>query len=170
MKNCEVALRSASVRAMPSVPRMWLNLLVASLRIGGWVGFSTSSGVNPPPWIMNPGIDPMEDGPAIETFVDVLQEVVDRDRRAILEQLHRDVAERGRDDGGGIAGRRGQRRGLWRGQRLWRRSEDRQQHEQRHTDRSYQPHAAFPDPPTAARDTIRLSLVQFKWMDRLWQL
>ena len=44
------------VRAIASVPRTLLSPLVASFWIGGWVGFSTSSAVNPPPWIMNPGM------------------------------------------------------------------------------------------------------------------
>ena len=56
MKNWLSALSGSFVRAMATVPRELRRPFFASFLIGPWVGFSSSSGVNPPPWIMKPGI------------------------------------------------------------------------------------------------------------------
>jgi hypothetical protein len=52
MKNWLVALSGAFMRAMATAPRAFRRPFRASFRMGAWVGFSSSSGVYPPPWIM----------------------------------------------------------------------------------------------------------------------
>jgi hypothetical protein len=42
--------------------------------------------------------DAMKDRPIVESFLDILQEVLHADRRTLLVQLHRDVAHRRLDD------------------------------------------------------------------------
>ncbi|MQM40307.1 hypothetical protein KBTX_04354 [wastewater metagenome] len=56
MKNCEVALSTAWVRAIDSVPRSLSSPLSASFSMGSRVGLRCISSVNPPPWITNPGM------------------------------------------------------------------------------------------------------------------
>src|SRR5437870_12419128 len=56
MKNCAVALFGSLVRAIAIEPRRLRRPWRASFRMGGEVGFSFSSAVIPPPWIMKPGI------------------------------------------------------------------------------------------------------------------
>ena len=52
MKNWEVALSTAWVRAMARVPRVFFRPFAASFLIGPRVFFASISGVIPPPWIM----------------------------------------------------------------------------------------------------------------------
>ena len=56
MKNWSVALLGSLVRAIATAPRSLRSRLRASLRIGARWGFSSISGVKPPPWIMKSGI------------------------------------------------------------------------------------------------------------------
>ena len=56
MKNWQVALSTIMVRAIAMVPRALEPASFASFLMGSWVAFWFMSGVNPPPWIMNPGI------------------------------------------------------------------------------------------------------------------
>ncbi|MNC98467.1 hypothetical protein D3C83_164300 [compost metagenome] len=56
MKNCEVAECGSEVRAMAMVPISFFRPLLASFLIGSRVGLWARSAVNPPPWIMKPGI------------------------------------------------------------------------------------------------------------------
>ena len=51
-KNWQVALSTTLVRAIATVPTVFLSPLSASFLIGGLVGFWCMSGVMPPPWIM----------------------------------------------------------------------------------------------------------------------
>jgi len=55
-KNCAVAECGSLVRAIATVPRVFLSPLSASFWIGGCVGFFSSCWSKPPPWIMNVGI------------------------------------------------------------------------------------------------------------------
>src|SRR6185503_1413286 len=64
MKNCEVALFESLVQTIAMEPRVLRTPLRASLRMGGEVGFSCSSAVIPPPWIMKPGITRWKTVPA----------------------------------------------------------------------------------------------------------
>ena len=55
MKNWDVALSGALVRAIEIVPRRFLRPFLASFLMGSPVFFSVplpSTGANPPPWIM----------------------------------------------------------------------------------------------------------------------
>ena len=56
MKNCEVALWTALVRAIATVPRSLPSPLSASLRIGSRGNFCVRSSRKPPPWIMKSSI------------------------------------------------------------------------------------------------------------------
>ncbi len=52
MKNWAVAEWGAEVRAMATVPRVFLRPLLASFWIASPVGFCFMPGSKPPPWIM----------------------------------------------------------------------------------------------------------------------
>ena len=56
INHCDVALLGSAVRAIATDPRTFFSPFCASSLIGASVGFLVMSGVNPPPWIMNPGI------------------------------------------------------------------------------------------------------------------
>jgi hypothetical protein len=56
MKNCDVALFGSLVRAIEIAPFTCFSAGLVSSAIGGSVGFSIRSAVNPPPWITKPGI------------------------------------------------------------------------------------------------------------------
>ena len=112
VRDIEVELRrwrcaALSVRAMARVPRTLLSPLVASFWIGGRVGFSTMVGRESTA-LDHESSEPRggrwsRDRSLRSTYC---RKFVDRDRRPVLEQLHRDVAERGRNDDGGVARRR----------------------------------------------------------------
>ncbi len=56
MKNWLLAESTTEVRAIAMVPRRLVRPFPASFLMGGLVGFCCMSAVNPPPWIMNPGM------------------------------------------------------------------------------------------------------------------
>ena len=77
------------------MPRSFFRPLSASFLIGGLVRFCVMSSVKPPPWMTKPGNDAVKYRAVEESVVDVAQEIGDRQRRLLLEQLDGEIAQRG---------------------------------------------------------------------------
>ena len=90
-KNCDVALLMSLVRAMESVPRVFFTPLSASFLMGGMVLLLRHVLGEAAALDDEAGNDAMKDGAVEEAFVDVLQEIGDRDRRLLLEELDGEI-------------------------------------------------------------------------------
>ena len=78
---------------------------MVSIGTGSKVGFSSSSGVKPPPWHDELWDYAVKHGVGVEAGVDIAQEVLDRLGGFIREELDRDIPLGGlEDDFGALLG------------------------------------------------------------------